>query len=110
MNATLEGGEGSATRPGRTLPPGKTRYPFYRMLGGPQGLSGRAEKSHPHRDSIPDRPARSQSLYRLSYPAHVHVVRPLLLSDFNKTSFFWPDFFKNPQMSNVMKFRPVGAE
>ena len=28
-------------------------------------------KSHPHRDSIPDRPAHSQSLYRLSYPAHI---------------------------------------
>ena len=27
-------------------------------------------KSSPHRDSIPDRPARSQSLYRLSYLAH----------------------------------------
>ena len=23
-----------------TLPPGKTRYPFYRGLGGPQGWSG----------------------------------------------------------------------
>ena len=28
-------------------------------------------KSRPHRDSIPDRPAHSQSLYRLSYPAHL---------------------------------------
>ena len=28
-------------------------------------------KSRPHRDSIPERPARSQSLYRLSYPAHL---------------------------------------
>ena len=27
-------------------------------------------KSHPHGDSIPDRPARSQSLNRLSYAAH----------------------------------------
>ena len=27
-------------------------------------------KSRHHRDSIPDRPARKQSLYRLSYPAH----------------------------------------
>jgi len=27
-------------------------------------------KSRPHRHSIPDRPVRSQSLYRLSYPAH----------------------------------------
>ena len=33
--------------------------------------AGRAGiESRPHRDSIPDRPARSQSLYRLSYPAH----------------------------------------
>jgi len=27
-------GEWSAARPGRTLPPGKTRYPFYRRLSG----------------------------------------------------------------------------
>ena len=43
MTAALEGSEWSATRPGRTLPPGKTRNPFYRRLGGPQGRSGRAE-------------------------------------------------------------------
>jgi len=47
MTAALEGGEWSAVRPGRTLPPGKTRYPFYRRLGGPQGLSGRAENLVP---------------------------------------------------------------
>ena len=29
-------GEGSASHPGHSLPPGKTRYPFYRRLGGPQ--------------------------------------------------------------------------
>jgi len=73
MTAALEGGEWSATRPGRTLPPGKKRYPFYRKLGGPQGRSGRAEKSRPYLDSIPDRPARSQSLYRLSYPARYRL-------------------------------------
>ena len=43
MTAALEGGEWSAARPGRTLPPANTRYPFYRSLGGPQGRSGRAE-------------------------------------------------------------------
>jgi len=32
MTAALEGGEWSAARPGRTLPPGKIRYPFYRRL------------------------------------------------------------------------------
>ena len=30
-------------------------------------------KSRPHRDSIPDRPARSQSLYRLSCSAHIFM-------------------------------------
>ena len=39
----LEGGEWSAARPGRTLALGKTWYPLYRRLSGPQGWSGRAE-------------------------------------------------------------------
>jgi len=47
MTAAFEGGEWSAARPGRTLPPGKTQYPFYRRLGGPQGRSGRAENLVP---------------------------------------------------------------
>ena len=34
------------------LPPGKTRYPLYRRLGGPQGRSGRVRKISPHLDSI----------------------------------------------------------
>ena len=101
------------------LLPGKTRYPMYRRLGGPQGQSGWVQKiwlysffnlsarlgwvvnatpqplycrerpgtqciggwvgpracldgcseSRPHRDSNPDRPARSKSLYWLSYPS-----------------------------------------
>jgi len=40
-------GEWSAARPGRILPPGKTRYPLYRSLGGPQGRSGWAENLVP---------------------------------------------------------------
>ena len=47
MTTALEGGEWSAARPGRTLPPGKTRYPLYRRHGGPQGRSGRAENLAP---------------------------------------------------------------
>jgi len=35
------------TRWGQPLPLGKTRYPFYRRLGGPQGRSGRAENRVP---------------------------------------------------------------
>ena len=47
MTAALEGGEWSAARPGRTLPLGRTRYPFYMRLGGPQDRFGRAENLVP---------------------------------------------------------------
>jgi len=47
MTAALEGGEWSAARPGRTLPSVKTRHPFYRRLGGPQGWSERTENLIP---------------------------------------------------------------
>ena len=70
MTATLEGGEWSAARSGRTLPPGKDSVPIVqeaRWAPGPVWTGG---KSRPHRDSMPDRPARSQSLYRLTYPVH----------------------------------------
>ena len=52
------------------LPPGKeTWYTLYRRLGGPQGRSGRVRKIPPPTGirSL-DRPARSESLHRLSYP------------------------------------------
>ena len=47
MTMALEGGDGSASRSGRSLPPGKTRYPLYRRLGGPQGQSGQVRKISP---------------------------------------------------------------
>ena len=59
LHPALEGGEGSAALPGRTLPRVKTRYQLYRRMGGPQGRSGEVREISPHRDSIPDRPARS---------------------------------------------------
>jgi hypothetical protein len=46
-----------------------SRYPLYRRLGRPQGRSGRVWKISPlTRIRSPDRPVRSESLYRLSYP------------------------------------------
>ena len=74
MTTALEGGEGSASRPGRSLLPGKTPYPLYRRLGGPQGRSGHVRKiSPPTGIRSPDRPACNQSLYRLSYRAHLNT-------------------------------------
>ena len=40
-------GEGWVSRPGRSSPPGKTRYPLYRRLSGPQGWSGQVQKISP---------------------------------------------------------------
>ena len=73
MTAALEGGEWSVERPGRTLPPGKEPVPILQEAGWAPGPVWKGGKSRPHRDSIQDRPARSQSLYRLSYPAHVYT-------------------------------------
>ena len=70
----LEGGEGSASRPSRSIPSGKTRYPLYRRLGRPPGpVWTGAEILASTGIQSPDRPARSQSLYRLSYPAHTFL-------------------------------------
>ena len=49
--------------------PGKEPVPIVQEAGWAAGPVWTGGKSRPHRDSIPDRPARSQSLYRLSYPA-----------------------------------------
>jgi hypothetical protein len=40
-------GEGSVSRPGHFSPPGKTWYPLYRRLGGPQSRSGQVQKIFP---------------------------------------------------------------
>ena len=50
--------------------PGKDPVPILQEGGWALGPVWRGGKSRPHLDSIPDRPAPSQSLYRLSYPAH----------------------------------------
>ena len=47
------------------LPPRRTRYPLYRRLGGAQGFLDGCGKSRPSGIRSPDRPARSESLYRL---------------------------------------------
>jgi len=50
--------------------PWKDPVPILQEAGWAPGLVWTGGKSRPHRDSIPDRPARSQSLYRLSCRAH----------------------------------------
>ena len=50
--------------------PGKDPVPILQEAGWAPGTVSTGGKSRRHRDSIPDRPVRSQSLYRRSYPVH----------------------------------------
>ena len=68
MTAALEGGEWSAARSDRTDP-----IPILQEAGWAPESAWEGGKSRPHRDSIPDRPARNQSLYRLGFPAYSYL-------------------------------------
>ena len=62
------------------LPPGRTQYVLYRRLG--------AENLAPTGIRSPDRPARSESLYRLSYVGHLESkerlrIQPAQLFNFS---------------------------
>ena len=90
-------GEWTATRSGRTLPPGKTRYPFYRTLGVPQGRSGQVRKNLVH-TGIRSRIVQpvAQSLCRLSYRAHRRDKRDkkLFHSDPSNTATCFTDSWR----------------
>jgi len=91
-------GEGSASRPGRSLLQGKIRYPLYRRLGGPQARSGQVRKIWPPTGiRSPDRSSRSQSLYRLSYSA-----RTLKTYQESKNIFYSP-------LERMVRFLPLAA-
>ena len=66
-------GWGPAPRPGH-LYPVKDPVPIVQKAGWAPGPVWTGRTSRLHRDSIPDRPARSQSLYRLSYRAHNNKI------------------------------------
>jgi len=58
MNAALHGGECTASRPGRNLPPGKDPVPILQEAGWASWPVWTVGMSRPHRDSIQDRPFR----------------------------------------------------
>jgi hypothetical protein len=81
MTTALEGGEGSASRPGRSLPPGKDAVPIVQEAGwAPGPVWTGVENLAPTGIRSPDRQARSQSLYRLRYSAHFYRGNRLLIS------------------------------
>ena len=70
------------------LPPGKTRYPLYRRLGGPQGRSGRVRKISPPRGFDPRTVQPVASLYTTcTIPAHEAYARSYINLPLNCISF-----------------------
>ena len=62
-------GAGGQQQAPAALLPRKSRYPNVQEAGGPQGpVWTVAENLVPSGIRSPERPARSESLYRLSYP------------------------------------------
>jgi hypothetical protein len=96
MTTALEGGEGSASRPGCSLPPGKDPVRIVQKAGWAPGPVWKgAENLSPTGIRSPNRRARSQSLYRLSYLAHILFRR---LAKFRRAT-----------TSFVMSVRPRGT-
>jgi len=72
------------------LPLGKTRYPPYRRLGGPQERSGSVWKNSPPTGiRSPDRPVRSKSLYGLSYPGPHRVLVQNTIQNWSKAIYVY---------------------
>ena len=76
--------------------PGKDPVPILQEAGWAPGPVWTGGKSRPHRDSIPDRPARSQLLYRLSYPARIVETKFLM------TLIWRPHISHNPYPSTLI--------
>jgi hypothetical protein len=82
MTTALEGGEGSASRPDRSLPSGKCRYPLYRRLGGPQGRSGQVRKisSPPGFDPRTAQPVASRYTDYATRPTLIIIIAATVYS------------------------------
>jgi hypothetical protein len=78
LTSVLGGGGWSTPRPSRFAPGNKAPYPLYRRLDEPQGRSGRVQKiSSATEIRTPNRPSRSELLYRLGYsgPHYTDILR-----------------------------------
>ena len=98
MTTALEGGEVSASRTGRSLP--RERLRNLREAGWPPGPVWTGAKNlAPTGIRSPDLPARSESLYRLSYPGpHLHNTLTFI------KHFRSKPFFDSPLWDKIFPF------
>jgi hypothetical protein len=88
MTAAIEGGEWSAGRPGRTLPPEKDPVPILQEAEWAPGPVWTVGKSRPYRDSIPDRPARTSVAILTELPG-LHLIFVIFIFGFLVSYFFY---------------------
>ena len=89
--------------------PGKDPVPILQETGWAPGLGWTCGKSRPHRDSIADRPLRSQSLYRLSYPVHKPLLLFFLIFKWTTCNLTVSHFGTQFQRSRVNKYSRQNA-
>jgi hypothetical protein len=102
----LERGGWSAPRPGH-FTPGKDTVPIVQEAGWAPGPVWTCAKNLGPATGIrsPDRPARSQSLYRLSYPAHMliyNLFKIFVPIKIKSMSVFYVNFRGNCGYSGVI--------
>jgi hypothetical protein len=86
-------GVGSQCHAPATLPPGKTRYPLYRRLGGPQSRSGRVRKISPQPGFDPRtvQPAASRYTdWAILAPTQDQILVKFIKIDLWRRSQVWP--------------------
>jgi len=111
MTAVLEGGWVVSSTPRPHFTPGKDPVPILQEAGwAPGPVWTGAEKSRPHRDSIPDRPARRQSLYRLSYPAHLRNVSVTICNLSSRISSARAQFEEMSNTSEILGVYKMSTE
>ena len=104
LDLGIRRGESSASLPGRSLPPGKNRYPFYRRLGGPQGPCGQVRKisSPPGFDPRTVQPVASRYTDWATGPTIFDMQRlQIILLQFNVWQFSLTSSRKCEQMWNA---------
>ena len=79
LTSALDGGGGLHHAPA-ALPPGQTRYPLYRRLGGPHSWSRRVCKISPLPEFEPQTPSAVDSHYtRYAIPVHKYSKYAILI-------------------------------